>query len=254
MAYDSARGVTVLFGGYAYGFFFDDTFEWDGNSWHERDKGPAERADEAMAYDAKRGVTVMYGGDTNYSYYQDTYEWDGGAWIRRRAGTTKRRSHHTMAYDSARGVTVLFGGGVFSEGTKGDTWEWNGNGDGVARNYGAGWPGTSGVPDLTSSGKPDLCGNITISIDNSRAATTPAVLIVGSERASVPTVYGGTLLIRPIVLVPFVLPAAGISVPYDVPCGDAYCGFTVDLQVLESDPGASRGVSFTPGLELFHGH
>jgi hypothetical protein len=29
---------------------------------------------------------------------------------------------------------------------------------------------------------------------------------------------------------------------------------TVDLQVLEADPGATRGVSFTPGLELVLGN
>jgi hypothetical protein len=31
------------------------------------------------------------------------------------------------------------------------------------------------------------------------------------------------------------------------------CGFTVDLQAIEADPGAAKGVSFTPGLELLLG-
>jgi hypothetical protein len=52
-----------------------------------------------------------------------------------------------------------------------------------------------------------------------------------------------------IVTIP--IPAAGLSVPGPIPKGDAsWCGLAVFLQVMEVDAGASKGVSFTPGLEL----
>ena len=33
MAYDAARGVTVLFGGYDGANYLGDTWEWNGTSW-----------------------------------------------------------------------------------------------------------------------------------------------------------------------------------------------------------------------------
>jgi len=60
MAYDSARGVTVLFGGDR-----DDgkTWEWDGASWTERNiTGPSPRWEHAMVYDSARRVSVLFGG------------------------------------------------------------------------------------------------------------------------------------------------------------------------------------------------
>jgi hypothetical protein len=69
MAYDAARGVTVLFGGRETNRRTDDTWEWDGASWALRDTpGPSKRQSHAMAYDTARGVIVLYsgggGGDT----------------------------------------------------------------------------------------------------------------------------------------------------------------------------------------------
>jgi hypothetical protein len=122
-----------------------------------------------------------------------------------------------------------------------------------ARNYGSGWPGTLGVPSLMASGPPVLCTPITIAIGNSSGATTAAVLLVGFQPASIPTAFSGTLLVLPTFVLPFTLPASGASVPYSVLCGDEFCGLALFLQVLEVDPGASGGVSFTQGLELIHG-
>jgi hypothetical protein len=45
-------------------------------------------------------------------------------------------------------------------------------------------------------------------------------------------------------------PASGLMVPADLPCDSALCGAKLDLQAVETDAGASRGVSFTRGLEL----
>ena len=128
MAYDSARGVTVLFGGSTNNGYSGETWEWNGAIWTQRAvSGPSSRYFHAMAYDAARGVTVLFGGlDSTNSNNSETWEWNGVVWTQRAGSGPAARSGHVMAYDSARGVTVLFGGSVNS-GFSGETWEWNGS-------------------------------------------------------------------------------------------------------------------------------
>ncbi len=127
MAYDSARGRVVLFGGMASGLLAD-TLEWDGNSWVQRTPAtrPSARVDHAMAYDSARGRVVLFGG---WGGRADTWEWDGNTWVRRTPLTSPPAlDSHAMAYDSARGRVVLFGG--YDEDNDivlADTWEWDGN-------------------------------------------------------------------------------------------------------------------------------
>jgi hypothetical protein len=117
-------------------------------------------------------------------------------------------------------------------------------------NYGSGWPGTLGIPTLTSSGEPKICNQITLSLGNSLGAITPAVFFMGLAQASIPTPFGGVLLVLPAVVFPFVLPAPGADFPVTVTCDTTLCGLSIYLQAWEADAGASDGVSFTPGLEL----
>ncbi|MFN0138067.1 MAG: immunoglobulin domain-containing protein [Phycisphaerae bacterium] len=126
MAYDAARGVTVLFGGYN---SLGDTWEWNGTLWTQRAvSGPNARYGHAMVYDAGRGVTVLFGGSVSGIFqYGDTWEWNGNAWTQRVVSGPSPREQHSMAYDAARGVTVLFGGVSGPAGFKSDTWEWTGN-------------------------------------------------------------------------------------------------------------------------------
>lgn len=126
MAYDSARGVVVLFGGFD-GGRRDDTWEWDGINWLKRSpvNHPSAREGQSMAYDSVRGVVVLFGG-FNAGYYSDTWEWDGTNWVERNPlDHPSPRLFHAMAYDSARGVVVLFGG-TDTVGYQNDTWEWDG--------------------------------------------------------------------------------------------------------------------------------
>jgi hypothetical protein len=123
MVFDSARGMTVLFGGSN----TSDTWEWDGHDWMERSaSGPLPRYKAAMAYDELRGVTVLFGGEFS-GFFGDTWEWDGVRWTLRSNSGPSHRHSHAMAYDAARGVTVLFGGQVGNGTYYGDTWEWDGN-------------------------------------------------------------------------------------------------------------------------------
>jgi hypothetical protein len=123
----------------------------------------------------------------------------------------------------------------------------------VWSNYGRGWPGTSGIPALTSSGNPVLGSSITLSLGNSLGATTAGALVVGTVRASLPTPFGGTLLVTPVTIVPVTVPAGGLALPIGVPNVMSMCGTSVLFQGAEGDPGASHGVSFSAGLDLLVG-
>jgi len=120
--------------------------------------------------------------------------------------------------------------------------------------YGAGYPGTNGVPNLSSSSAPVYGATTTLAIDNSSGAWTPALFAFGFGRASIPTRAGGTLLVDAPSFVVEAIPPPGLSLPFTVPLDPALCGLTIDLQALELDPGASAGISFTPGLEWTFGN
>jgi hypothetical protein len=98
MAFDEARGVTVLHGGlskpgegcslidednfdevYAY---CSDTWTFDGARWTRVAlDGPSPRAFHAMAYDRNRQVIVLVGGgDDDCEVPLDVWEWNGTAW------------------------------------------------------------------------------------------------------------------------------------------------------------------------------
>ena len=129
MAYDSARGTTVMFGGHNGDTVLSgDTWEWDGTTWTLLGQvGPSPRFDHAMAYDSVRNVVVLFGG-ADGSPLGDTWEWGSTSWTLRSQAGPAPRYQPAMVYDEARGVTVLFGGGgrPHAPWVYGDTWEWDG--------------------------------------------------------------------------------------------------------------------------------
>ncbi len=134
MAFDSARGVTVLYGGGDANGFLTDTWEWNGTNWTRRMPATpfvGSRASHAMAYDSTRGVTVLFGGShIDNSLFLDTWEWNGTDWSQRATTGPCPRTSPAMFYDSAHNVSVLFGGySIYGNGCDvqlGDTWTWNG--------------------------------------------------------------------------------------------------------------------------------
>jgi MYXO-CTERM domain-containing protein len=155
LAFDSTRGVSVLFGGRA-GADLNETWEWDGSgsgsgtgSWTPKcTTGPCNtavpqpRRYAGLAFDSTRHVTVLFGGGCSggtcpaapNNAFSDTWEWNGTAWTQKctTAPCTDKlppgRSGTSLAYDSSRGVTVMFGGLVpVAGGNVQDTWEWNGS-------------------------------------------------------------------------------------------------------------------------------
>ena len=121
-------------------------------------------------------------------------------------------------------------------------------------NYGAGYPGTLGIPSLTSPDRPILGGSFTLDLGNSLGLDTSAVLVVGLSQASIPTNKGGTLLVTPLLWIPVALPAAGVSLTGTLPSDPALCGVGADFQAIELDAGAAHGMSFTAGLEIHLGY
>jgi hypothetical protein len=137
MAYDSARGEVVLFGGSRV-LFGDSTTPpaMLADTWVHRDdewtrftgSGPSPRAEAAVAYDPRRERTVLFGGRVTsrgggVTRLGDTWEWDGRRWIWMSAAGPSPRSGAAMAWHPELRAVVLFGG---SGGPLGDTWSWDG--------------------------------------------------------------------------------------------------------------------------------
>jgi hypothetical protein len=118
MAYDSRRGVMVMFGGLDEDSdTLGDTWEWDGQTWTLRTvTGPPAVYGHAMAYDPERQVTVLstpWGG---------TWEWNGQTWDQRSASIPNSFGSKIF-YDSHRESMISFGGSS----STGLTWEYDGD-------------------------------------------------------------------------------------------------------------------------------
>jgi uncharacterized protein (TIGR03437 family) len=135
MAYDSAHGQVVLFGGEdKNGNLLDDTWLWNGSNWTQifpTAKPPAVLG-PAMAYDSAHGQIVLFGGqDTNNNYLNETWVWNGANWtLESPKVSPSARCCHAMAYDSAHDQVVLFGGTNAPAPNYNqlyDTWVWDGS-------------------------------------------------------------------------------------------------------------------------------
>lgn len=133
IAYDSARRVVVLFGGYLNsGGLTNELWEWDGVNWRKRlpqttpSLVPPGRHSPSLAYDSARGVTVLYGGQVPSSNLGDHWEWDGIDWVQRTNLPVDPglRAGGKMTFDEVRGVCVMFGG--VTTWFRNDVWEFDG--------------------------------------------------------------------------------------------------------------------------------
>ncbi|HXC79179.1 MAG TPA: fibronectin type III domain-containing protein [Candidatus Acidoferrum sp.] len=128
MVYDSATGLTYLFGGYTGSTYLNDTWKWDGTTWTvlAPTTKPSIRLDGAMAYDAATSAVVLFGGSKPPTYYADTYSWNGTNWTALSPSPAPTvRASAAVAYDSGNSKVVLYGG--YNGSTYlADTWLWNG--------------------------------------------------------------------------------------------------------------------------------
>ena len=120
-------------------------------------------------------------------------------------------------------------------------------------NYGAGFPGTNGVPAFTASANPVLGATISLDAGNSSGTWSVGLVVLGVQSASIPTRAGGTLLVDPLLQVFLPLTPNGGSIDGIVPPDAALYGVSFFAQILEIDPGATFGISFSQGIELIFG-
>jgi hypothetical protein len=133
MAYDSASGQLLLFGGDTkHGKVSKQTWIFDGSSWaqlHPASSPPA-RGGASMAYDTASSQLVLFGGaSTSSGFLNDTWTWDASDsdWVQASpAASPSARSDASMAYDGGTSQLVLFGGGHTGGASK-DTWTWDGS-------------------------------------------------------------------------------------------------------------------------------
>ena len=126
--------------------------------------------------------------------------------------------------------------------------------DAIWLNYGDGFSGTNGIPGFTSQADPVLDSTLSLDLDNSYGIATVGLLFVGVQRAELPTSWGGELLVAPTLTSWISLPPGITTIAGSIPNDPSLCQLAIDLQAFEADPGAAKGVSFTPGLELILGN
>lgn len=119
--------------------------------------------------------------------------------------------------------------------------------------YGDAVPGANGAPTLTPLSSRAIGATYDIEITNPTGVVTDAIGFIGLAPASTP-VLGGTLLLEPVTIISFVLPADGLIAPHTNDPDIALCGLPVYAQVLVADPGAPKGWAFSDGLEIIIGN
>lgn len=127
MAFDEARGVSLLFGAGS-SFESNELWRYDGASWlRVATSGPTPRRDAAIVYDAARNVVVLSGGSNSGGPQRDSWLWDGTAW-RAAFPLWQPVAAHELCYDAARQRVVQTGGGqIGSSYLSSFVSEWNGS-------------------------------------------------------------------------------------------------------------------------------
>jgi Tol biopolymer transport system component len=120
-------------------------------------------------------------------------------------------------------------------------------------NYGSGVAGANGVPAFIANADPVLGTTITLTLDNSSGQPTLGLLFAGFQRSNLHTGRGGDLLVLPAYVLPISFSYGGDTFSWSIPADLALAGAMLDLQAVEADSAAPKGVSFTAGLELVVG-
>ncbi|HLQ38703.1 MAG TPA: kelch repeat-containing protein [Planctomycetota bacterium] len=131
MAHDSARGRTVLFGGFAAsGGVLGDTWEYDGSTWINRTPAvsPSPRGGALLVYDSWRQCSMLVGGFVGGLGTSDTWKWDGTSWTSGPSLGASVRGAAAGAFDELRGHVLVFGGSTTLGGpARNDFWQFDGS-------------------------------------------------------------------------------------------------------------------------------
>ena len=116
MAWDSATGKAILFGGFT-STDTNDTWAHDAaaNSWtklHPAGSLPSVRDSACMAFDPFTGKFILFGGFAGTSYVNDTWAYDpSNGWTELESSAAiPARDGATLVYDAASHNLFLFGG------------------------------------------------------------------------------------------------------------------------------------------------
>ncbi|HEX6943204.1 MAG TPA: kelch repeat-containing protein [Gemmatimonadaceae bacterium] len=136
LAFESATGLVVMFGGSGASGLLGDTWLLAGNTWLQQTPptSPSPRTNMHMAQSPTAARVVLFGGATGPGTVDAaTWEFDIGTmnWIDMTPAlgpSPAARQHGGLVHDSQRGRTIVFGGTNGSGGAFfGDTWEWDGS-------------------------------------------------------------------------------------------------------------------------------
>jgi hypothetical protein len=256
----------VLFGGVnGQGYPWADTWTWNGSNWTQLQPAisPPARVFPACSWDSDRGrVVLMNGLDlTRYTTSMDAWAFDGVTWTQLVTATVPAvRYRHAGAYDPRRHELLLFGGmeNVVPHGSfPNDTWTLAVAG--AEDTFGAGCPGSLGVPTLqTSSGATPEPGGV-LSLDVVNLPMSVAMMAAGFSR----TIAGSQPL--PLSLAPFGMPGCNLLVSPDatgllvgsghsahwslpLPSTPGLLGIELYLQAFAWDPAANAaGITVSNG-------
>ncbi|MGE3173538.1 MAG: hypothetical protein AB7O97_13020 [Planctomycetota bacterium] len=229
MAFHAVIGRVVLHGGTnPLSGPTGSTWTFDGTTWTAvGGPGPSPRGDARMVYDDRRAETVLHGGaDGSGALLADTWAFDGAVWRQDLAvGTAPgARSRFAMALATGRGP-VLFGGVDAGGNGPTDTWEYGAEVD----PFGAGCPGSSGVPLLAALGTPRLGRSFAVALSGLLPAAPIGVVAIGFSDTT----------------------AGGLPLPFDLTVvGMTGCTLLVDPQIVEAAPAAGGQAVHTLAIPL----
>ncbi|MCI4331594.1 MAG: kelch repeat-containing protein [Thermoplasmata archaeon] len=130
LAYDSADGYVLLFGGGTWNAFSNngETWTFSAGTWTQLTPtpSPGPRMGAGLAYDAADGYVVMFGGydRSGGGFDGDTWTFLAGVWTFVNASThPSARWGMGMDYDANDGYVLLFGGEGGFGNYQGDTWK-----------------------------------------------------------------------------------------------------------------------------------
>lgn len=198
--------------------------------------GDANGVVDGFVHDRSSGITTRWSTDSSGA------EGNGGCWSIIVSADGRAAAFSSQATNLVSGDTNGFTD-VFVRDDRIANWT----------NYGSGFPGTNGVPSLTSNSNPVIGTTMSIDVDNSWQQPTAGLLFAGVQRADIHSSWGGDLLVAPILTVPISFSYGHDQFDWSIPLDFALLGVVIDLQAIEADPGAVKAVSFTPGLELVVG-
>lgn len=216
MAFDAARGVTVLYGGYSspQQSTLSDTWTWNGTAWTQGGSGPGSLCDQVMAYDPTRLRVVLFGGlRIQTGVFTDlgaTWEWNGTAWTQRSpVAAPPARNSGANAFDPVNN-RLLAAGGTAQGGPFADTWAFAPVSPASASAFGMPCATSAGPLALNALSLPYLGLAFVQRIENASPLAALGLVIFGNSNS----LWGGTTL--PLDLGAVGAPGCSLYVSLDV--------------------------------------